>query len=209
MNRGNDRRQVFHDAQDYGQFVALIEQSCRRLPVPVLSYCLMPNHFHLVLWPRGDGDLGRWMQWLLTAHVRRYRKRHGGSGHVWQGRFKAFPAQSDVHLHTVMRYVERNPLRSGLVPRAEAWAWSSLSQWGGTDRPFFLCEGPLPRPQPWVDYVNLPQTKEELALLERSILRGAPLGELQWVRDTARRLGLEYTLNPRGRPSRQKKESEK
>jgi len=83
----------------------------------VLAYCLMPNHFHLALWPQADGDLSRWMQWVLTAHVRRYHRHYGSSGHVWQGRFKAFPIQADGHLLTVLRYIERNPVRAGLGGR--------------------------------------------------------------------------------------------
>jgi putative transposase len=82
-----------------------------------------------VLWPHGDGDLGRWMQWLLTTHVHGYRAAHHSSGHVWQGRFKAFAIEEDHHLLTVLRYVERNPLRAGLVERAEDWPWSSLRAW--------------------------------------------------------------------------------
>src|SRR5271165_906685 len=86
----------------------------------------MTNHFHLVLWPRADGDLSRWMHWLLTTHVRRYLRHYRHSGHVWQARFKAFPIQQDEHFLTVVRYVERNPLRAGLVERAQDWRWSSL-----------------------------------------------------------------------------------
>ena len=180
--------------------------SCkRRSPVPARDQVAHSVHFHLSLWPHEDGDLGRWMQWLLTSHVRRHRKRHGGSGHIWQGRFKAFPAQSDPHLHAVLRYVERNPLRSGLVRRAQDWAWSSLAHRSGGRRPFCLQEGPAPRPRPWVDYVNLPQTEDELEMLRRSMARGTPFGELEWIRRTARRLGLEYTLNPRGRPCKEAK----
>ena len=66
--------------------------------VRLLAYCLMPDHFHLVLWPRKDGDLSRWMQWLSTSHVRRYHRRHQTSGHIWEGRFRAFPIQPDEHL---------------------------------------------------------------------------------------------------------------
>ncbi len=88
----------------------------------------MPNHFHLALWPRADGDLSRWMHWILTTHVRRYLCHYGSSGHVWQGRFKASPIQDDDHLRVVLRYIERNPLRAGLVERAESWPWSSLSR---------------------------------------------------------------------------------
>ena len=80
---------------------------------------LMPNHFHLLLWPHEDGDLSRWMQWLMTAHVRRYHRHDKGSGQVWQGRFKAFPVQPDEHYLTVLRYVERNPLRANKVERSQ------------------------------------------------------------------------------------------
>ncbi len=90
-------------------------QANERLPLRILGYVLLPNHFHLVLWPRRDGDLSRWMQWLLTSHVRRYHRHYHGSGHVWQGRFKAFPIEQDEHLLAVLRYVERNPLRANLV----------------------------------------------------------------------------------------------
>jgi REP element-mobilizing transposase RayT len=126
LNRGNGRAQVFHDADDYHGFVRLLRQACARLPMRLVAFCLLPNHFHLVLWPRADGQLGPWMQWLLTAHVNGYRKRYGGSGHVWQGRFRAFPIEQDDHLLTVLRYVERNPLRAGLVERAKEWPWSNL-----------------------------------------------------------------------------------
>ncbi len=107
LNRGNARMRVFHGDEDYEAFVDLLDRACERLPMRVLTYCLMPNHFHLVLLPHGDGDLGRWMQWLLTSHVRRHHRRRRSSGHVWQGRFKAFPIQQDAHLVMVLRYVQR------------------------------------------------------------------------------------------------------
>jgi putative transposase len=78
----------------------------------------MPNHFHLVLRPYADGDLSHWMRWLMTTHVRRYLRHYQHSGHIWQGRFKAFPIQEDEHLATVVRYVERNALRANMVARA-------------------------------------------------------------------------------------------
>lgn len=67
LNRGNNRAAVFLDSVDYQYFVDLIAAACERLPMRVLAYCLLPNHFHLVLQPHGDGDLGRWMQWLMTS----------------------------------------------------------------------------------------------------------------------------------------------
>ena len=171
-----------------------------RLPTRVLGYCLLPNHFHLVLWPRADGDLSHWMQWLLTAHVRRYHRHYGGSGHVWQGRFKAFPIQQDPHLLTALRYVERNALRAGLVARAQDWAWSSVALWSREDRPAYLVEGPVQRGPNWVRDVNRPMGDRELAVLRQSVKRGAPFGALPWAQRMAVRLGLESTLRSRGRP---------
>ncbi len=200
LNRGNASGQVFHKEGDYKAFVELICKGCERLPMRVLSYCLMPNHFHLVLWPHGDRDLGRWMQWLMTSHVRRYHRHYESSGHVWQGRFKAFPIQQDDHLQTVLRYVERNPLRAQLVIRAENWLWSSLAARRGRSVPDFLHPGPVPRPKQWLRWVNRPLTDAELAAMQNCIQRGAPYGHSQWQRTTASRLGLESSLQPRGRP---------
>jgi REP element-mobilizing transposase RayT len=127
LNRGNQRARVFHNDGDYESFVALLGEATVRVPMRTIAHCVMPNHFHLVVWPRDDGDLSRWMHWLLTAHVRRCLRHDRSSGHVWQGRFKAFPIQEDDHLRTVIRYVERNPPRAELVGRAEDWPWSSLN----------------------------------------------------------------------------------
>ncbi len=128
LNRGNGRAEVFHKDEDYQAFLALFAPACERLPLRVLAWCLMPNHFHLVLQPHHDGDLGRWMQWLMTAHVRRYHRHYGGSGHVWQGRFKAFPIQKDDHLLTVLRYVERKEggkVECPLLPYEAKCRWRS------------------------------------------------------------------------------------
>ena len=200
INRGNGRAEVFHKPQDYDAFVVMLGEATERVAVRVLAYCLMPNHFHLVLWPRKDGDLSRFMQWLLTAHVRRYHGHYHGSGHVWQGRFKAFPIQQDDHLLTVLRYVERNALRAGLAARAEGWAWSSARWWGRRRRPAFLHAGPVDRGPRWTAQVNRAMTPAEEEALRNSVNRGTPWGSPRWQKLAATRLGLESTMRPRGRP---------
>ena len=127
INRGNAKNDVFHKRDDYAAFLKLINEASDRLPMRLIGYCLMTNHFHLVLWPHNDGDLSRWMQWLMTSHVRRYHRHYNSSGHVWQGRFKAFPIQQDEHLLTVLRYVERNPVRARMVRKAQRYSWSFVS----------------------------------------------------------------------------------
>ena len=200
INRGNAKACVYHSDRDYESFVVLMERACNRTPMRVLAYCLMPNHFHFVLWPHGDADLSRWMHWLLTTHVRHHHVRYETTGRVWQDRFKAFPIQQDEHLLTVLRYVERNPLRAGLVMRAEDWSWSSLKQTGTASH--FVNAGPLRRPTDWLSYVNRPQTATEVDAMRLCVRRSAPFGQDTWVRRTATRLGLESSLRPRGRPKR-------
>lgn len=205
LNRGNGKAEVFHKPADYEAFFALFKPACERVPMRILACCLMPNHFHLVLWPRKDGDLSRWMQWLMTSHVRRYHRHYGGSGHIWQGRFKAFPIQRDEHLLTVMRYVERNPLRAKLVRRAAAWRWSSLFARRANPPPGWLSPSPIQLPSNWLDIVERVQSEAEIAALQLSITRGKPYGSMNWTRIAAKRLGLESTVRPRGRPYKEAK----
>ncbi len=195
INRGNARADVFHDSDDYQAFLELMHESLEERPMRILAYCLMPNHFHLLVWPRKDGELSQWMQWLMTTHVRRHHRAYQSSGHVWQGRFKAFPIQQDEHLLTVWRYIERNPVRASLVDRAEEWQWSSFSA-----RERWLHRGPVDRPTGWKKWVNKPLADDELELLRQSVNRGTPFGRDVWKRRTAKRLGLEASMNPRGRP---------
>jgi REP-associated tyrosine transposase len=200
LNRGNARQQVFHKPADYTAFIELFDAAQKRCPMRVLAYCLMPNHFHLVLWPRNDGDLSRWMQWLQTTHVRRYHAHYHASGHVWQGRFKAFPIAEDDHLLTVLRYVERNPLRAGLVSQVDAWPWTSLALAKQKAPPAWYSRGPLPRGRNWLAHVAQPQTDMELLALRRCVNRGSPYGSDRWTARTAAALHLESTFRPRGRP---------
>src|SRR5665213_383967 len=202
LNRGNGRDDVFHKADDYLAFVNLMREANERLPMRLLGYCLMTNHFHLILWPYEDGDLSRWMQWLMTSHVRRYHRHCHDSGHVWQGRFKAFLVESDDHYWTVLRYVERNPLRGEMVQRSQDWEWSSLKPTVRSGPPGLLSEGPLPKSQQWTQYVNRVETAAELAALRKSVARGTPFGGEQWQQQTATKLGLESSLRPRGRPTK-------
>jgi putative transposase len=201
LNRGNRRADVFHKPADYDAFVDTLAEARQRLPVDLFSYCLMPNHFHLVIRPRADGELGLWMRWLLTTHAQRYHRHYKTSGHVWQGRFKAFPIQDEDHLATVLRYVERNPVRAELVARAEHWKWSSLPRWLAKD-PLLWRGEPVVRDAAWLKRVNAALSASDLQRLRLSVARERPFGDDAWTRRTAERLGLEFTLRDRGRPKK-------
>ncbi len=200
LNRGNAKTDVFHKHDDFAAFVNLMRQAHDRVRMRLTGYCLMTNHFHLVLWPYEDGDLSRWMQWLMTSHVRRYHRHYESSGHIWQGRFKAFPVQDDEHYFTVLRYVERNPLRAGLVRRSQEWEWSSLKPTVRGNPHGLLSAGPLPKGPQWTRYVNSVETMGELNALRKSVACGTPFGAEAWQRSTAKQVGLESSLRSRGRP---------
>lgn len=195
---------LFEHHLDYAAFEQVLIEARAFCPVPLLDYAVMPNHWHLVLWPTRDGDLSEFMRWLTLTHTQRYHTAHGtsGTGPLYQGRFKSFPVQSDEHVLTVCRYVERNPLRSGLVEAAEQWRWGSL--WrrvrGTPDDQRLLSDWPVPMPANWLAFVSQPQTQKELDALRRCVVRGQPYGRQPWVEQTARCLGLEATLRRRGRP---------
>ena len=205
LNRGNGKQKVFHKKQDYRVFVDLMKEAKRRHPVKIFAYCLMPNHFHIVIMAIKAKDLSRFMQWLMTSHVRRYHTHYGTSGHIWQGRFKSFVIQEDSYLLTALRYVERNPVRSGLVESAMDWSWSSLKELAGEDSRIFVDEPPIQLPENWVQFVDEPLTEKELEDLRKSVNRGTPFGESAWQMKVSQKLGLESTLKPRGRPRKRRK----
>src|SRR5712692_566502 len=207
LNRANARLQLFAQDRDYQAFERVLTEAYERVGMRLLAYCVMPNHWHLVVWPHADGDLSSFLGWLTMTHTQRWHASHRtiGSGHLYQGRFKSFPVQTDEHFLTVCRYVERNALRANLVPRAEDRRWSSLwRRTRGDDKGrAFLSEWPVPRPRQWLKCVNEPQTQEEVDALRRCVTRGQPFGSETWVQSAARRLGLESTFRSRGRPKKQ------
>lgn len=204
LNRAVGRATLFESADDYAMFVRVLEQAAERVPMRLLAWCLMPNHWHLLLWPRRDQDLSEYMRWLTVTHTQRWHAAHrtAGTGPLYQGRFKSFPVQSDDHYWQVCRYVERNPLRAKLVRRAENWEWSSLSRRQSPSGPV-LAAGPVALPRNWLARVYEPQSAAELAALQRSAQRGTPFGSPRWQTQTAKRLQLTSTLRPRGRPKKQ------
>ena len=204
ISRGNARTCVFHDPRDFRVFVSLMRQACVRIPMRIPAWCLMSNHFHLVLWPYEDGDIGKWMHWLLTSHVRRHHKRRGTDGRIWQGPFRSFPIEQDEHLLNVMRYTERNPLRANLVERAEQWPWSSLHEIVKGELSLSL-ETPVERPDDWLVLTNEAQSAGEEAALRLSIRRSRPYGGKAWTIETAIALGIEKSLQNSGpRPRKTK-----
>ena len=144
---------------------------------------------------------------LTVMHTMRWHAHYetGGTGHLYQGRFKSFPIQSDGHLLTVMRYVERNPVRANFIELAEDWQWSSAyARRLPIDARHWLSIPDDPAlPRNWRSWVNKVETEAELTSLRHSVRRGLPFGDDRWTKSSAVRLGLETTTRPRGRPRKE------
>ena len=214
LNRANGRLPIFQKEGDYAAFERVLGEALEHVPgFRLLAYCLMPNHWHLVVWPRRDGELSDFGHWLTLTHTQRWHAHYHdvGMGHLYQGRFKSFPIAEDEHFLNVCRYVERNALRAGLVQRAEAWPWCSLWQRQQKEKldKWLLSAWPVPEPATWLKEVNRPQNQGESEAIRRSIQRGQPYGPEGWAKRTAQRLALESTFRPRGRPRKTKSGSGK
>ncbi len=206
LNRANGRLRLFKKQADFQAFEELLLEAQERIRLRILAYVVMGNHWHFVVWPRRDeGKLvSEFFRWLTVTHAQRWHAHHAtsGMGHVYQGRFKSFPVASDEHLLTVIRYVERNPLRAEMVTRAEAWRWGSLfvRTHGDPRQRKLLSEPPTPLGADWVDAVNRPQAEAELTAIRRGVTRGQPFGSQRWQDKVTKQLGLEHTFRSRGRP---------
>ncbi len=204
LNRRVGRLPLFEQPGDYAAFETILAEAAGRTRIRLAADCLMPTHWHLLLWPRHDEELSEVVRWITVTHTQRWHahRKTAGTGPVYQGRFKSFPVQTDEHFLTVVRYVERNALRAKLVSRAEDWRWGSL--WrriqGDPELSAWLSDWPIERPRDWVARVNRPHTASELESLRLSVQRGRPFGEEAWVDRMAKRFGMESTVRPRGRP---------
>lgn len=164
----------------------------------------MSNHLHFVVRPETDQQLSDFFRWLTHTHTMRWHAHYGtqGTGHLYQGRFKTFPIEQDDYLLSVLRYVERNPVRAELCERAEDWRYGSAwrNAYGDKASRSRLAPWPNPRPRQWRSFVNKPQTESEVESVRRSVLRGTPFGSQNWITQSATRLQLKHTLRSRGRP---------
>jgi putative transposase len=204
INRGNNRRRLFHRPAEYAAFVGLIREANDLVPLDLFAACVMPNHFHVVVRPTEHDAVGRWMHWLLTSHAQRYNRAHGLEGRVWQGRYKAFPIEDDGHLLTVLRYVERNAVRANLVSSARHWPWCSAAwRTGPASRRAIIVEPTVALPADWVHLVDLPQTAAEVEALRACVNKQAPYGSEAWIDASRDCEGFRRARLP-GRPPRPK-----
>lgn len=183
VNRGNDRRTLFANESDYRAFVGLMSWASSAAGMRLLGYVVMPNHWHLVVWPDTPAQLSNFMLRLTGAHAAIVRERTStrGTGHVYQGRYWARVVTDELNYLRTLRYVEANPVRARLVERGEQWRWSSAFE--RLTEPRLIGDGPvtLPPLHEWLALVAVPlspeQASEVMAKRRRSALATASPAE--------------------------------
>jgi len=202
VNRGDHRETVFHKPGDFRVFLRIIAEVASAVPMRILAYCIMRNHFHLLLWPHEGADLPVFMDRLMNRHIKRYLRHYppASPGHIYQGRYTNALVETGRAVITTAKYIESNGSSAGLVERAEHYPWSSASpEHDEPGRPI-LAEWPVPKPADWLTFLNTPTPADELKRLRRSLRRGSPYGSHQWIDAVVKEHGLEHTVRKPGRP---------
>jgi len=206
LNRANDRLSIFNTDKDYHTFEVIIEDAVTKFDMRLLSYSIMPNHWHLVLYPKNDGDLVKFMTWLTNTHTKRWRLENNttGEGHLYQGRYKSFICQNDIHFIRLVNYVEQNALKANLVEKAENWKWSSVwrREKGNNEQMKLLSNWPVAMPEDYLLRLNEIQLKSDEEGIETSIIKSNPYGDDFWTDINVKRFRLEQTLRKTGRPKK-------
>jgi len=197
---------IFNTNKEYQAFEQILFDAVGKFKMRLIAYTLMPNHFHLVIYPQHEGEIKRFMHWLTITHTQRWHvhTKTVGHGHVYQGRYKSFLVETDSHLWTLLAYVERNPLRAKLVKSLKDWKWSSYyKRLHGTPlQKKLLATDSIAWPDNYDELLTLTEGKEKLEIIRNSVNRGKPYGGAGWTEKVLKKFGLEITKRKRGRPKK-------
>jgi len=206
INRANGRQTIFHTEKEYKHFEILMQEAKDLTGMRILAYCIMPNHFHFIIYPRTDTDLAEFMGWLTTTHARQYRTKTNtiGHGHLYQDRYKSFPVETNEYALTLIRYIEQNPYRAKLVEKSEDWQWSSLyrREKGSVKEKCLLDTLPIDLPGNYLSSVNDVFKNDDLNDIRYSVNKGKPYGTRGWIEKMVVKFGLDHTVRGPGRPKK-------
>ncbi len=204
INRSNARWNIFKVAKDFQGILKSLQETLELIPMGIFAFCLMSNHWHFIVRPKENGDMGKFFGKFTQKATQRWHTQHGsvGSGHLFQGRFKSFLVEKDSYFLQLAKYVEANALRVNMVKKAEDWKWGSL--YLRLKNPELtkqlLTPWPIDMPKDYLGLVNNPLPKIQLNNIRHSIEKSKPLGTEQWVKRQIDKYDLGYTLREPGRP---------
>ena len=203
--RGNRGEDVFFDDEDRLIYLEWLADYCQKHAVEIMAYCLMTNHIHLVLRPNSEDGLQHVLKPLHMRYAQRINKAMGWKGHLWQGRFFSSPLD-EAYTWSAIRYVERNPLRAGIVDKAEGYRWSSAAAHCGLIETPFLASLAKVRPVPeneWSGWLAVPGNDAPIAMLRRNVEKGLPCGDDTFIGKLEKLAHRTLRFRPQGRPPKE------
>lgn len=210
--RGNRREEIFFDDEDRMAYLSWLKEYSELHDVEILAYCLMSNHIHLVAVPATDDGLQKVLKPLHMRYAQRINRARGWKGHLWQGRYFSSPLD-EAYLWAAVRYVERNPVRAGMVRKAEIYRWSSAAAHCGTAQDALLDLGSVWSKQfsaieNWSAWLAEGDEAEELQILRRNVEKGLPCGSESFVHALGNQVGRMLMHRPQGRPRKNVEDDE-
>jgi putative transposase len=175
LSRGNDRKEIFSKPGDYQVFLLIVKNYLGKFEVRPTNYCLMPNHLHFLFFVKKANDLSKFMQAVLQVYANYHRKEYNSVGFLYQNRFKSLLIQDQAYLLECARYMDRNPLRAGLVTEVASWPWSSFSYYANgikdgiinTENPAFLALAPSVEKRRQLYFEHVLQSRPYDEILDR------------------------------------------
>ena len=205
--RGNYRQAVFENKEDRKKYLLWIDEYSQKYNLSLLAYCLMDNHVHFIAIPAQEDSLSKVFSIVHMRYSQYFNKKMGASGHLWQGRFYSC-VLDEPHLMAAIRYVERNPVRAGLVNKAWEWQWSSAAFHSGVSNMEINLEdikGILDIDVTgWEQYLNTEDNEDQINIIRRNTKQGRPIGTSGFIEEIGAKVGRVLKTLPRGRPKKKK-----
>ncbi|MBF0274624.1 MAG: transposase [Nitrospinae bacterium] len=201
--RGNRRADVFFTDADKNAYLELLQKYSQQNNVEILAYCLMTNHIHLIAIPEAEDGLHRVLKPLHMRYAQRVNRQKGWIGHFWQGRFFSSPLD-DAYLWASLRYVERNPVRAGIVAQAEDYRWSSAAAHCGKCKDPILTKDTewlkrLEAIDDWSSWLSIKDEQDKVEVLRTYIMKGLPCGSDKFILSLEKRTGRNLKYRKQGR----------
>jgi putative transposase len=206
--RGNYRQEIFQDKEDQDKYLSWMEEYSKKYKMPIYAYCLMKNHIHFICVPLKKDSLAKVFSSVHMRYSQHYNKKLKAKGHLWQGRFYSCVLE-DEHLYSAVRYVERNPVRAGLVRKAWAWEWSSAAYHAGERKDSKIKLNDISNiidfeNTDWKEYITDKEDPLEIDAIRRCTMLGRPWGGAEFVRTLSGMLGISLVYREKGRPKKGK-----
>jgi putative transposase len=211
VQRGHSRELVFFEDQDYATYIHWLKSGCSRYGIVIHSYCLMTNHVHILLTPAKAENVSCFMQYVGRHYVPYINYKYKRSGTLWEGRFKASLVDSANYLLSVMRYIELNPVRAGMVLSPSEYRWSGFKHNAGqliisaiTEHEIFVgLDSSLAKSKEWyLDSFKNELSEESIKSITAAWLTGTPIGSKKFEEKVEQALGKSVGLARKGPPKK-------